>query len=115
MIRWINRAMHRRARSKRPSGVRKTVRLTLKSLDDRITPATPLSPPTLIDRTAAVRVDQDSYLIRGALQEPAKLGTTVQAYIDSNQNGTFDARVDALAASVAVARGTTAFAVPVNL
>src|SRR4051794_5921718 len=112
MIRWTERAEHRRARSKRPARAwKRLARLTLESLEDRITPATALAPPTLLDPIAAIRVDQDSYAIRGALQAAAKNGTTIQAYRDSNRNGVYDAGQDAIAGSAAVAKGGTSFAV----
>src|SRR6187455_2462894 len=112
MIRWMERAEHRPARSKRPASTSKRpARLTLESLEDRIAPATALAPPTLLDPTAAIRVDQDAYTIRGSLQEAAKNGATIQVYRDSNQNGAYDAGVDAPAGSTAVAKGGTAFSV----
>src|SRR5215213_6265135 len=116
MIRWTKRVKHRRARTRRPPGATEGFpRLTLESLEDRIAPATALAPPTLLDPTAAIRVDQDSYTIRGALQVAAKDNTTVSAYRDSNANGAYDAGVDRLAASAAVAKKTTSFALRVNL
>src|SRR4051794_23478298 len=117
MSRWMERPEHSRSRSqgKRRGRVRKSVCLTQESLEDRITPATAMAPPTVLDPTALLRVDQASYTIRGALQSAAKNGTTIQAYRDSNQNGVYDAGQDALAGSAAVVKGGTSFAVPVNL
>jgi hypothetical protein len=102
-------------RSTRPARARKTARLALGSLEDRVTPATGLAPPTLLDPAAAVRVDQATYTIRGTLAEAAKNGATVSAYRDSNNNGVYDAGVDALAGSATVPKRGTAFAVSVNL
>src|SRR5688572_30712936 len=115
MFRWIKRMTDRRARSKRSANVDKCSRPMLEALEDRIAPATSLAPPTILDPAAAIRVDQDSYTIRGTLQQPAKNGATILAYLDSNRNGAYDVGVDALAASAAVAKGTSSFEVPVNL
>ncbi len=115
MTRWIERILPARALRKRPTTIRNSPRLTLETLEDRTTPATGLAAPTLLDPTAAVRVDLGSYSIRGALAEAAKSGTSVLAYRDTNSNGAYDAGIDALAASVAVAKGTKAFSVPVPL
>lgn len=78
-------------------------------------PATSIAAPTLLDPVAPVRVDQASYSIRGLLQQPAKNGTTVQAYRDGNLNGRYDAGVDPLVATVRVAKQTRAFTVPAGL
>src|SRR4051794_785088 len=116
MIRWIERAEHRRTRSKRTDGKRKRLaRLTLESLEDRIALATAMASPTLLDPVAAIRVDQDSYTIRGALRVAAKKRVTIQAYRDTNQNGAYDAGVDTLAGSSAVPKKKTDFSVPVDL
>jgi hypothetical protein len=84
MIPSTKRATDHRAQSKRPAGASKGARLTLESLEERITPAARLAPPALLDPAAAIRVDQASYSIRGTLAEAAKKGTTVYAYRDSN-------------------------------
>jgi hypothetical protein len=115
MIRWIKRATRRRARSERRAGPRKSGRLALESLEDRITPATSLAPPTLLDPTAAIRVDQASYTIRGVLQEATRNGAAILAFRDSNQNGVFDARADRLAGWTLVPKKATSFAVTVDL
>jgi len=115
MFSWIKRTMHRRPQSKRPVRAKKSIRPIVELLEDRITPANFLAPPILVDPITPVRVDQAAYTIRGTLQEAAKNGTTILAYRDSNQNGTYDAGVDALASSATVVKGGTAFAVPVNL
>ena len=113
---WMKREEHRRAHGERLAGARKKLtRLALESLEDRIAPATALAPPTLSDPTAAIRVDQDSYTLRGALPVAAKVDTTVTAYRDSNANGVYNAGVDLRVASATVAKKTTAFALPVNL
>src|SRR5581483_1411167 len=116
MMPWLKRALHRRSQSKRPTTPRRRfARFTLEALEDRITPSTTLAPPAIVDPGAAVRVDQNSYLIQGTLSSAAKNGLTVFAYRDSNQNGVFDPGVDALVGSGAVAKKGTAFAVPVPL
>lgn len=116
MIRLMKRVEHRRVRSKRPaSPSRRLARLALEPLEDRIAPAVVMAPPTILDPTAAIRVDQASYAIHGTLQEAAKNGTTIEAYRDSNRNGIYDAGVDPLAASVPVAKKSTSFVIPVNL
>jgi hypothetical protein len=113
MIRWTSRST--RPRSKRPAHTIKYARPALEALEDRITPASKLSPPVLLDPAALTRVDQSAYTITGNLQEAAKNGTTVQVFRDSNQNGVYDVGTDALAGSAAVAKKGTAFAVPVEL
>jgi len=116
MIGWMKRSDRHLVRGKRLPAARKTAaRLALEGLEDRITPATSLAPPAILDPTAAVRVDQNSYTIRGTLQTAAKNGTTISAYRDSNQNGVYNPGVDVLAASAAVAMKKTSFAVSVPL
>ena len=115
MIGWIKRAMNEGAPSKRPAKARRSTSLWVESLEDRITPATTLAAPRLLDPIAVVRVDQASYTIRGALQEPAKNDTTIQIYRDSNRNGVYNAGVDALVNSAIVAKKTTSFAVSASL
>src|SRR4051812_42646593 len=41
----------------------KTARLSLGTLEARVTPATGLAPPTVLDPAAAIRVDQAAYTI----------------------------------------------------
>ena len=96
MIRWIERAVRGRARGNRPRTLRNHSRLTLNPLEDRVTPA-PL-PPTITDPAATVRVDQDAYTILGHLAAPARDGTSVKVYADSNHNGVFNPGIDALTA-----------------
>lgn len=115
MTRWIARRLFTRPMRKPPTSVRKLTRLGLEALEDRTTPATGLAAPTLLDPTVAVRVDQPSYGVSGRLAEPAKNGTSVLAYADTNLNGRYDTATDALVGSVAVAKGTTSFAVSVPL
>jgi hypothetical protein len=115
VTRWINRALFTRALRKRPIKFGNRTRISLEALEDRTTPATSLASPTLLDPITPVRVDLGSYAIRGNLADPAKNGTSALAYRDSNQNGTYDANVDALAGSAAVTKGTTSFAVTVPL
>src|SRR5436190_22984726 len=116
MFRWLTTVKRRRARNKPPARTRSRVtRLALESLEDRITPAAALAPPSILDPTTAVRVDQSSYLIRGALKEAAKAVTNVSAYRDSNQNGIFDAGRDALASSTNIAKKSRSFALSVPL
>ncbi len=115
MMHSIRRALRPRARSKGPLTATRFARPWLESLEDRITPATSIAPPTVLDPAAAVRVDQASYSILGSLQAAAKNKTTILAYSDSNHNGVYDAGVDALVSSAAVAKGSTAFSVPVSL
>src|SRR5688572_1939211 len=104
MFRWMKSAKRTAARKKLPGRARsRFTRLALESLEDRITPAG-LAPPMILDPTAMVRVDQNSYVIRGSLQAPAASVTNVTAYRDSNQNGVYDAGRDALAASGSIAR-----------
>lgn len=115
MIRWMTRTLFTRPLRKRPTTVRNAPRLGFEPLEDRTTPSRGLAAPTLLDPTAAVRVDLGAYAIQGALAAPAKNATSVLAYRDTNQNGTYETNIDALAGSVAVAKGTTAFAVSVPL
>src|SRR4051812_27553924 len=77
MMRWTECAEYRRAQGKRTARAKKRLaRLTLESLEDRIAPATSLAPPTLLDPTAGIRIDQVAYTIRGAFQQAAKNGAT---------------------------------------
>jgi hypothetical protein len=115
MTPWNTQAIHRRPLTKRPSSALKYFRPRLETLEDRITPASALAPPTLLDPIVPVRVDQAIYTMRGNFSEIAKDKATVQAFRDSNLNGIYDAGVDALAASSTVAKGGTAFTVSVNL
>src|SRR3954463_14059650 len=115
MFRRSNCALAGPARGNRSARARKKARLALGTLEDRVTPATALAPPTLLDPTAAIRVDQASYTIRGTFAEAAKNGATISAFRDTNQNGIYDAGVDALAGSASVPKKGTAFAVSVNL
>ncbi len=87
----------------------------LEWLEDRVTPAGGLAAPTLLDPTAAVRVDQGSYVIRGDLAEAAKNGAEVAVYRDSNNNGVYDLGRDAFEGSASVAKKGTSFAVSANL
>src|SRR5688572_26882135 len=115
MFRWMMSAKRKRDRKKtsvRAKG--RFSRLALESLEDRITPAT-LASPVLLDPTAAVRVDQSSYVIRGSLQAAAASTTNVSAYRDSNLNGVYDAGRDALVRSTNVVRNRTAFSLSVPL
>ena len=103
MLSWLKRVGRRPARGEETVGARQGLgRLTLESLEDRVTPAD-LGTPTILDPAAAVRVDQGSYTLSGTLSEAAKNGTSLLAYRDSNLNGVFDAGTDALAASAALA------------
>ena len=65
MIRWIERAVRCRPRGNRPPTRVNRTRLTLKPLEDRVTPT--LAAPAVTDPAAAVRVDQDTYTILGHL------------------------------------------------
>lgn len=112
MFRWIDRAARR---SRTPSRKNRRSRLVVRPLEDRVTPATSIAPPTISDPTAALRVDQGTYAIQGTLPQAAKNGTAIQAYRDSNANGAYDPGTDVLAASAAVAKGSTAFSVTVPL
>lgn len=116
MFRWLKRATAQPSHRKPTARVRtRRTSLLLESLEDRLTPAGTLAPPGLLDPSAALRVDQDSYTVRGTLQQAARNNTTVSAYLDSNANGVYDASVDALAGSVAIPRKGTSFALPVSL
>src|SRR4051794_21413595 len=116
MLRWIKRAMSYLTRSSKLIGTGMGFsRPMVEALEDRIAPATSLAPPTLLDPPAAIRIDQDSYIIRGTLQEAAKNGVTVQAYADTNANGVYDPGKDLLAASMTVAKKGSSFALPVHL
>lgn len=107
MRRWFSPSTARRPRP------RKSARLALGSLEDRVTPA-PLA-PTITDPVVTVRVDQDAYPIQGQLAGPAGPGTEVRVYADTNRNGLFNPGTDALAASAPVPESTTAFSVPTPL
>jgi hypothetical protein len=113
VIRWIDGAVRGRSRGKRPPTGRKCSRLSLRPLEDRVTPA--LAAPVVTDPTATVRVDQDAYTIRGHLTAPAKDGTEVRVYADSNHNGVYNPGTDTLAASTTVPTGQVAFSVAANL
>ncbi len=115
MFRWMMSARRSRARKKPLARARgRFTRLVLESLEDRITPAAALAPPMLLDPTAAVRVDQSSYSIRGGLAAATNI-TNVSAYRDSNQNGVFDPKRDALVASKNIPKRSTSFALSVRL
>lgn len=116
MFRWVTSAKPGYAGKKAPARARdRFTRLALESLESRITPAATLTPPMILDPTAAVRVDQSAYVIRGSLSAAATSTTNVSAYRDSNLNGVFDAGSDALAASRNIARRGRAFSLPVSL
>jgi hypothetical protein len=72
-------------------------------------------PPTISDPSATIRVDQDAYTISGTLQQPARDGTSVRMYADTNRSGVYEPGSDALAGSAAVTAGETAFGVSVPL
>ena len=100
MISWLNRARYPRAQHKRElTGKNKFDRFALESLEKRTMLAATVAAPTLLDPIATIRVDQGSYAIRGVLREAAKNNTTVSAYRDTNQNGVYNAGVDALVGS----------------
>ena len=90
MLRWMMSAKPRRARNKPDVAKKRFTRLLIESLEDRITPAVTLAPPTILDPTTELRVDQSRYAIRGTV-EAASVTTKVTAFRDSNQNGVFDA------------------------
>ncbi len=115
MFRWISSTMRSRTLNKPIVNASKRARLGLEWLEDRTLPATAIATPTLLDPVAPLRVDLPSYSIRGTLQDPAKNGTVVQAFRDTNRNGKYDAGVDAFVASAGVSAGTKAFAVSVSL
>jgi len=62
-----------------------------------------------------VRVDQDAFTIRGTLAAPARAGTEVRVFADTNRNGVFNPGIDALVASAAVTENKTAFSVAAPL
>src|SRR5689334_16538197 len=104
MFRWLTSTKltstkRRRTRNKPLASKSRFIRLGMESLEDRITPAVTLLPPTIVDPGAAVRVDQPAYSVRGSLGSAATAATNVYVYRDSNQNGIFDAGQDKLAAS----------------
>lgn len=115
MISWLKRPSFRRPYVNKTVAIPKRTRLGIEQLEDRLTPATSLASLTLLDPGQPVRVDQATYTISGNLSQAARNGTAIQAYRDSNQNGTYDAGVDVLAGSATVAKGATAFTVSVNL
>ena len=115
MFQWMMSAKRRRTWNKPTRTKSRFTRLALESLEDRITPAAALAPPTILDPATAVRVDQSSYVLRGALTQSASAVTNVSAYRDSNQNGVFDAGRDALVASANIARRGSAFSLSVPL
>src|SRR4051794_16231115 len=95
---WIKSAIHYLTPSNQRPIINARIRnpLKLEILEDRITPATSLAPPTLLNPATAIPVDQASYSILGNLQEPGKNGAAIQAFLDGNHNGIFDAGVDTL-------------------
>src|SRR5687767_6535200 len=115
MISWLYRAQNRRSQRELTGKEEPDRFFAIESLENRTMLAAALGAPTLLDPIATSRVDQSSYVIRGVLQQVAKNNTTVSAYRDTNQNGVYNAGVDALAASAVVPKKTTAFAVSVPL
>src|SRR5690242_11313518 len=115
MFSWTKHLVEPTTHRTRTVRNRPNARPWIETLEDRITPATTLATPTILDPSAAVRVDQASYLLRGTLAEPAKNGTAIQVYRDSNQNGVYNAGVDALVATTTVPKKGTAFSVSVGL
>jgi hypothetical protein len=119
MLHLIMNALYRCAPSLRPIGMRKSAsirfRPRLEALEDRTTPATSLAPPTFVDPLVPVQVDQSTYTLKGTLQQVAKNGAMIEAFRDSNQNGVYDAGVDARVASAAIAKGGKTFSLPVTL
>ena len=111
MMRWLHPTTA--GHTRRPARPRKTARLALGSLEDRVNPA-PLA-PTITDPVAKVRVDQDTYTITGQLAAPAGPGTEVRVFADANRNGVFDPGIDARVASAPVAENETAFSVDAPL
>jgi hypothetical protein len=105
------------AQGKRPTTPRRnTTRLLLEPLEDRLAPATLLAPPRLLSpTTAAVRVDQNIFAIRGVLREPAEKLTFITAFRDSNENGRFDFGRDRFAGMRVVAANRSSFSLPVRL
>jgi hypothetical protein len=116
MISWLNRAQYRRPQRRQElSEEKKFDCFALESLENRTMLAATIGSPTLLDPIATSRVDQSSYVIRGVLPQVAKNNTTVSAYRDTNQNGVYNAGVDALAASAVVPKKGASFAVSVPL
>jgi hypothetical protein len=116
MIRWIKRAMRPRGRNERPATTMKyRTRPFVESLEDRITPSRPPVAIGLSDPTAAVRVDQSAYIIRGALGKPPGTRVAVFAFRDSNGNGAYDPRLDPLAGVAFVGKRSHLFALAVPL
>jgi hypothetical protein len=113
VIRWIDGAVRGRARGNRPPTRKNRSPLTLRPLEDRVTPT--LGAPTVTDPAAAVRVDQDAYTIDGHLAAAARAGTEVRVFADTNHNGVFNPGTDAQVASAPVAEGTTDLSVAANL
>ena len=114
MISWIKRAVLP-VTPKKSARRAAYPRLSVEMLEDRITPATTLAPPTILDPVGVLRLDQPSYTMRGTIQEAAKNGTSIVIYRDSNQNGVYNAGVDAQAAIAPIAKGSTSFAVTAGL
>ncbi len=116
MISWVKRTLHRRSQRKRAANPRMSyARLTLESLEDRITPSSALTPPTILSPAAPVVVDQSAYTITGTLADPAKSGMMIYAFRDSNHNGVYDPFVDPVVAAAPVAFKGTSFAISVPL
>src|SRR3954470_21996685 len=107
MISWLDRARFHRPQRRQKSGKKTSGRFSVESLENRTMLAATMAAPTLLDPIAPLRVDQGSYAIRGALNEAAKNNTTVSAYRDTNQNGVYNAGVDALVASTVVTKKNT--------
>jgi len=86
MTSWSNRARYRRPQHRQElTGEKNFDRFSIESLENRTMLAATLAAPTLLDPVATIRVDQNSYAIRGALKEAAKNNTTISAYRDTNQ------------------------------
>src|SRR4051812_26930267 len=115
MNRWTN-LERSRTRNKRTVGARKKLlRPEGEPLEGRIAPAAALAAPRLVDPAAVVRVDQNTYTIRGILPAPARTNIAVRAYRDDNLNGLYDPRVDRLVGAAVVPKNARSFAVRVNL
>ena len=110
MFQWMTSGKRPPARAKN-----RFTRLAMESLENRINPAAALAPPILLDPISPVEVDQNSYVIRGQLQESSRIATSAFAYRDSNQNGVFNPRRDALVATATIPRSSLSFALPVAL
>ena len=77
MISWLYRAKYRAPRRKHGlSGKNTSGRFAIEALENRTLLAATLAAPTLIDPVGPLRVDQNSYAVRGALKEVAKVNTT---------------------------------------